>query len=207
MGLSLPYEHLNLRHNPFGEMDADQRASLAVVDIEEIVSQLRSPRFAVQFLGDCGRGKTTHLLAIRAVLGRGPYMHIAEGQRVQTLPEAPQGAAIFIDELQRLPGPLRRKLMSGKNPLVLGTHKDFRRALVRAGYNVRTVRPAGLIDAARVRGIFDRRIEHARRFAGAVPAVGGDTIADLLRRYGSNVRGMEHEMYERFQELQEVCDV
>ena len=207
MGLSLPYEHLNLRHNPFGEMDGDQRASLAVVDIEEIVSRLKSERFAVQFLGDCGRGKTTHLLAIRASLGRGPYMHIAEGQRVETLPEAPAGVPIFIDELQRLPRRLRGKLLGGKNPLVLGTHKDFGRALVRAGYEVRTVRPAKLLDAARVRSIFARRIEHARRFGGAVPGVGGDTIADLLRRYGSNVRGMEHEMYERFQELQGVCDV
>ena len=188
-------------------MDPARRADLAVVDIGEIVSQLRSPRFAVQFLGDCGRGKTTHLLAIRASIGRGPYMHIAEGQRVRTLPEAPEGAAIFIDELQRLPRSLRRKLLGGKNPLALGTHKDFRRALERAGYEVRTVRPAELLSAARVKSIFDRRIEHARRFEGAVPAIGGDTVADLLRRYGSNVRGMEHEMYERFQELQGVCDV
>ena len=207
MGLSLPYEHLNLRHNPFGEMDPARRADLAVVDIGEIVSQLRSPRFAVQFLGDCGRGKTTHLLAIRAVLGEGPYMHIAEGQPVRELPQAPAGAAIFIDELQRLPGRLRREFPAGKNPLVLGTHKDFHRALRRAGYEVRTIRPAGLLDAARVKRIFERRIEHARRSPGAVPAIRGDTVADLLRRYGSNVRGMEHEMYERFQELQGICDV
>ena len=207
MGLSLPYEHLNLRHNPFGEMDSDQRADLAVVDIDEIVSQLKSGRFAVQFLGGCGQGKTTHLLAIRAAFGRGPYMHLAEGQRVETLPEAPAGVPIFLDELQRLPRSLRRKLLAGKNPLVLGTHRDFGRALTRAGYKVRTVRPARLLDAARVKSIFERRIEHARRFGGAAPAIRPDTIADLLRRYGSNVRGMEHEMYERFQELQGVCDV
>lgn len=207
MGLSLPYEHLNLRHNPFGEMDPDRRADLAVVDIDEIVSQLRSPRFAVQFLGDCGRGKTTHLLAIRASFAGAPYKHIAEGQRVGELPEAQAGVPIFLDELQRLPRSLRRKLPAGKNPLAVGTHKDFRRALVRAGYEVRTVRPAGLLDAARIKRIFERRIEHARRSPGAVPAIRGKTIADLLRRYGSNVRGMEHEMYERFQKLQGVCDV
>lgn len=207
MGLSLPYEHLNLRHNPFGEMDGNQRASLAVVDIEEIVSQLRSPRFAVQFLGGCGRGKTTHLLAIRASFGGGAYMHIAEGQPIRTLPEAPEGVPIFIDELQRLPRRLRRKLLGGDNPLALGTHKDFGRALARAGYEVLTVRPAELLSAARIKSIFERRIEHARRFGGALPVLRGDTIADLLRRYGSNVRGMEHEMYERFQELRGVCDV
>jgi len=207
VGLSLPYEHLNLRHNPFGELDPCRRADLAVVDIDEIVSQLRSPRFAVQFLGGCGRGKTTHLLAIRAFFAHSPYMHIAEGQRVRELPEAQAGVPIFLDELQRLPRSLRRKLPVGKNPLVLGTHKDFHRALARAGYEVRTVRPARLLDAARVKRIFERRMEHARRSPGALPAIRGETIADLLRRYGGNVRGMEHEMYERFQELQGVCDV
>jgi hypothetical protein len=188
-------------------MDPGRRADLAVVDIDEIVSQLRSPRFAVQFLGDCGRGKTTHLLAIRASFARAPYMHIAEGQRVRELPEARAGVPIFLDELQRLPRNLRRKLPAGKNPLAVGTHKDLQRALVRAGYEVRTVRPAGLLDAARIKRIFERRIEHARRSPGALPAIRGETIADLLRRYGSNVRGMEHEMYERFQELQRICDV
>jgi len=207
VGLSLPYEHLNLRHNPFGEMEPGRRADLAVVDVDEIVSQLRSPRFAVQFLGDRGRGKTTHLLAIRAAFARAPYMHIAEGQPVRTLPQAPAGVPIFLDELQRLSNRFRRKLLAADNPLVLGTHKDFRRALVRAGYEVRTVRPAELLSAARIKSIFERRIEHARRSPGAVPVIRGDTVADLLSRYGSNVRGMEHEMYERFQELQGVRDV
>ncbi|MDP6544629.1 MAG: hypothetical protein QGH60_11605 [Phycisphaerae bacterium] len=207
MRLSLPYEHLNLRHNPFGEVDPCRRAGLAIVDVDEIVSQLRSPRFAVQFLGDRGRGKTTHLLAIRASFGKGPYMHIAEGQRIRELPRAPAGVPIFIDELQRLPRSLRGELPAGENPLVLGTHRDFRRALRRAGYEVRTVRPAELLTATRVKNIFERRIEYARRSPGAVPAVSVETIADLLGRYGSNVRGMEHEMYERFQELQGVCDV
>jgi hypothetical protein len=205
--LSLPYEHLNLRRNPFGEVDLDRRAELAIADVREIVSQLKSGRFAVQFLGGRGRGKTTHLLAIRAHFDGAPYMHLAQDHRAIAAPEAPAGQPIFLDELQRLPRSLRKKLFSGANPLVLGTHRNFARALKRAGYEVRTVRPAGLTDATRVSGIFQRRIEHARRATGAVPTIRPDTIADLLRRYGSNIRRMEHEMYERFQELQGVCDV
>jgi hypothetical protein len=205
--MSLPYEHLNLRCNPFGEMDHQQRAGLAVVDIDETVARLNAGRFAVQLLGGRGRGKTTHLLAIRAHFAAARYMHIAEGQVIASLPEAPADEPIFLDELQRLAAPLRKKLFAGDNPLVLGTHRNFARALKRAGYQTQTVRPARLISPERIRNIFERRIEHARRRNGAVPRVKPDTIAELLRRYGSNIRKMEHEMYERFQELRRVGDV
>jgi len=206
VGLSLPYEHLNLRYNPFGEVDADRRASLAVADVAGIVRRLKRGRFAVQFLGDRGRGKTTHLLAIRASFPQAPYVHIAEGQHIRTLPRAANGKPVFIDELQRLPRRLRRTLMAGGSPLVLGTHRDFHRDLVRAGYEVQTVRPAQLLDTARLERIVRRRIEHARRSAGPVPTVRPETIANLLRRYGSDVRAIEDEMYERFQQLQGIRD-
>jgi hypothetical protein len=204
---SRPYEHLNLRYNPFGELDPDQRAELAVVDVRDIVSRLRAGRFAVQFLGGRGRGKTTHLLAIGAFFPKSPYMHITEGQKPSAPPQAAAGEPIFLDELQRLPRTLRKKLLAGDNPLVLGTHRNFAWALRRAGYEVRTVRPAALISADKVSGIFQRRIEYARRSGGAVPTIGADTIIDLMKRCGSNIRKMEHELYERFQKLKGVCDV
>jgi len=62
--IALPFAHLNLRRNPFGELDLSQRAALAVVDVDRFVRRLAQPGYAVQFTGDRGRGKTTHLLAI-----------------------------------------------------------------------------------------------------------------------------------------------
>ena len=61
----LAFAHLNLRRNPFGEPLRAERGELAVADrsmLEEWVERLQRPGFAVQFLGGCGRGKTTHLL-------------------------------------------------------------------------------------------------------------------------------------------------
>jgi fumarate reductase flavoprotein subunit len=63
--MGLPFAHLNLRFNPFGELDLHLRADVAVVDLADWPKRLAAGRFAIQFLADCGRGKTTHLLALR----------------------------------------------------------------------------------------------------------------------------------------------
>jgi len=206
--LPFAYEYLNLRFNPFGEIERPDRAALAVVDIDETVERLGRGGFAVQFLGDRGRGKTTHLLAIQASFPDAPYKHIAEGQRVTSLPQAPPGMPIFLDELQRLPRKLRSRLFDGRRPLVLGTHRDYARHLARAGYDVQTVCLARRLEPKTLAEILKRRIEHARRdSASPVPVVTDETIADLLRRHGDHVRGMEHELYERFQDLKGFCHV
>ena len=203
----LPYERLNLRFNPFGEIDPGERAALAVVDVDRIVQRLERGGFAVQFLGRRGRGKTTHLLAILAKFPGAPYRHIAENERVTSLPRAADGVPVFLDELQRLGRRLRRKLLDGRTPLALGTHKDYSRHLTRAGYETLTVDPAGRLNATTLREILERRIERARRDTGAVPGIDDDTIGDLLRRHGDHVRGIENELYERFQELKGPCRV
>ena len=64
VGPPLPYACINLRRNPFGDLDLAERAELAIVDVASIIARLDNPRYAVQFVGDKGCGKTTHLLAI-----------------------------------------------------------------------------------------------------------------------------------------------
>jgi len=206
--LPFAYEHLNLRFNPFGEIERSDRTALAVVDIDETVERLERGGFAVQFLGGRGRGKTTHLLAIQASFPDAPYLHIAEGQRATSLPQTPPGMPIFLDELQRLPRKLRSRLFDGRRPLALGTHRNYARHLARAGYDVQTVRLARRLDPAALAEILRRRIEHARRDAASpVPVISDETIADLLWRHGDHVRGIEHELYERFQDLKGLCHV
>ena len=94
----LPYVHLNLRRNPFGEFSEDERTALAVVNVDGICTRLDSPEYAVQFVGEKGYGKTTHLLAILARCSGAGYVHIPEGERA----EVPDGCPILIDEAQRL---------------------------------------------------------------------------------------------------------
>lgn len=201
--LSLPFSHLNLRFNPFGEIPLEHRAGLAIVELETIVGQLSDRRAAFQFIGGKGRGKTTHLLALRARFANAAYVHIPEDERLPI----PDGDPLLIDEAQRLPRWRRWRVFRRNVPLVLGTHKDYSGELRRADREVTTIEVGGRLDASRLQRLLERRIEFARRGEGAVPRVTRGAIDRLLLEFGNDVRAMEGRLYEVFQTLTEPGDV
>jgi hypothetical protein len=203
----LPFEHLNLRANPFGELEPRERAAIAVVETEPFVDRLTRSGRAIQFMGDRGRGKTTHLLAIMAHFPGAAYVHIPEGRR----PRIPHGKPLFIDEVQRLSPRHRRRIYGRANrrgvPLVMGSHLDVREELARAGFDVETVIVAERLDAARLCAMLNRRIEWVRRDDGPVPEITIRTAEAMMALYGDNVRAIEGHLYELFQELEEIREV
>ena len=54
---TLPFAHLNLRRNPFGEFSAEEWTALADVEVEEFDEFLREPGSVVQFLGEKGSAR------------------------------------------------------------------------------------------------------------------------------------------------------
>lgn len=201
--MPVPYEQLNVRHNPFGELTEAERAELAVVDINDACDFLRRPYSAVQFVGEKGFGKTTHLLAIRLRFKEAGYVHIPEGERAAV----PDGSPILVDEAQRLTWRQRKRLFPERRPLVLGTHRDFESALRRAGRNVRTIQVHRSTTAERIHELLNRRIEHARRSSLPVPSIRPATVKQLQERFGSDVRAMLGWMYERFEALDHVREI
>ena len=199
----LPFAHLNLRRNPFGEVQSAERAALAVVGVDRFVQRLSQPGYAVQFIGEKGRGKTTHLLAIRRHFPHAAYVHICEGQR----PRIPHGRPLLIDEMQRLPRRRRRRVYRRGVSLALGTHEDVGPELVRAGFEVDCVYPAELLDARRLHQIVNHRIEWARRSPGPLPRVTLQTARLLIDRFGDDVRAIELYLYDLFQDLSGIQDV
>ena len=199
----LPFAHLNLCRNPFGELSFADRAGLAVVEIDRFVRRVRQPGYAVQFLGDKGRGKTTHLLALRQHFPEAPYLHIGEGQR----PRIPRGHPLMIDEIQRLPRWRRRWVFRRSVSLVIGTHEDVSAELLRAGFEVDSIEAGALLDAERLHEILNRRIRWARRAPGPVPRVTLNTAGALIERFGDDVRAIEWHLYEMFQGLEEIKNV
>ena len=107
--ISLVFAQLNLRWNPFGEPAPEDIASLAVVDVEAYVERLRRPGYAVQYLGEAGRGKSTHLIALHRFFPDMPYLKFPENAKIPRIPHAP---VLFLDEAQRLPPGLRRRIFS-----------------------------------------------------------------------------------------------
>ena len=202
--MQLPFAHLNLRYNPFGELPLEARPALAILDPEPYLELLSQPRAALQFMGERGRGKTTHLLTLRA-LEPGPYLHLPEEG---PLPEVPlREPLLYLDETQRLPRRVRKALYRGPSRLVLGAHEDHADELRRAGRPVTTVLVGASLTPERLALILERRIEAARRAPGPVPEVPLASLESLLSRFGDDLRAIEHHLYERVQALEEPSHV
>lgn len=194
MAPGLPFAHLNLRFNPFGEPAPEERDGLAIVDLPEF-----GPGEVVQFLGESGHGKTTHLLALRARDPRAVYEKLEEGEdRWRSCPSGP--APFLLDEAQRIRRSWRRRLFAEARTLALGTHEDLSAYSDRP---VRTVRLVGLTTPPRLRDIVDRRIEWARRGPGPVPVVPDPTLRVLMERHGGDVRAIFGLLYDSLQKQKE----
>ena len=167
-------------------------------DTAQYVERLSRPGFALQVTGACGRGKTTHLLALREHFPDVPYRHYPEGGPRPHVPSAP---LLFLDETQRLSKRTRQRLFRRPASFVIGTHEDHRAELERAGLDHCAVELRGL-SPQRLSAILERRIEAARRSSGAVPSFDTQSVQLLIDRFGDDVRSIESYLYEIFQRLE-----
>lgn len=203
MTTNLPYNHLNLKQNPFGELDILERQALATVDADRVVKRLIKPGFAVQFIGEKGRGKTSNLLALHRFFPHTPYVRV----KMECRNIIPPGTPLFIDEAQHLSLWRRLRLFNRNRSYVIGTHKDLGKELKAKGLDFQTIYPGENLCVEKLACIFHIRIEHVRRGPGPIPRIKYKTIQELMDRYGDDIRSMEDELYERFQSLGGIQDV
>lgn len=129
------FRALNLRRNPFGELTPDEWARAAVVDLEPLLAWLDRDGRCLQLIAPCGRGKTTHLHALRAAI---------PGARFRRAGADPVGrdAVLLLDEADAV-GPLTRyRHHRHARRLAIATHVDLARELGWFGWEVRTVHVA-----------------------------------------------------------------
>jgi hypothetical protein len=202
----LPFSHWNLRYNPFGELTPSERASVAVVDVEPIAQRLAEGQTAIQFIGKCGRGKTTRLLAIQrhlvvpgsATIYLPPMSWAIPRWWHKTLQIA--GTPIIIDEAQRMPPPIRFAIFRRREPLVLGTHRDLTGPLRRAGYRVFTYHVGAQNDPYHVAKVANARLCAARLTAAEVPQLSIQDAQWLVTRFGDDLRAIESFLYNQVQQ-------
>ena len=192
----LPFARLNLRWNPFGEVPARHRGRLAVVgfELEQVAAQLSEPGFALQLLGECGRGKSTHLHALHARFPNMPVTYVDVGAR----PRIPRAPLVFIDESQHLTARARRRLFRRRASFVLATHVCHADELAAAGHRVETFRVGG-VDEDRVREMVARRLEWARLGPGPLPAIPDALLRELAAEHGDDLRGLGDALYDWIQ--------
>ncbi|MCH2203329.1 MAG: hypothetical protein MK102_15275 [Fuerstiella sp.] len=199
----LPFSHLNLRRNPFGELTTEEWTALADVDVVPLLQLLSVPRSVIQFIGGKGYGKTTHLLAIRSQFESASYVHIPEGESRSI----PAGWPVLIDEAQRLTRWQRIRIFRPLVPLVLATHSDFSRALRGAGREVTTIEVEDRTNSERLHRILNARIDAARRSPGETPTVSHATAQKLLNEFGPDIRRILHVLYGRIQRLDCIAEL
>lgn len=194
--VSPPFAQFNLTQNPFGEMTREQRGELSLLS-EDVAQALSLDRHqAVQLIGRCGRGKTSHLLGLSARLPDSIYVYLPQDGPCPTIAA---GEPLIIDEAQRLPRHVRHDIFATGLPLILATHRNLVLPLRRHGYQVQTIRVGRKITPAHVQMLMNTRIEYCRRNAQDVPRLGLSDAEYLVRRFGSNVRAMEHYLYDQVQ--------
>lgn len=195
--LESPFHRYNLFRNPFGELAREERAELAVVELSRWQPLFQDDQSVLQFLGHCGHGKTTHLLAIQRVLPNAEYIYLPEDG---PLPAIPNRRPVIIDEAQRLSFWRLRRVLKAGGPLIVGTHVDLSKAIRQASLHVVTFNVAADSSSEQLQEILNRRIEASRLGNGTVPRISAENAVQLRKAFGSDVRAIEHSLYEQFQQ-------
>lgn len=195
----LPYEHLNLRFNPFGEPTYDEWAQLAVVDAAPIQrGEIR------QVLGRCGRGKTTYLLALRRRHPESRYVRVdPPPEKPQRLPPPRETPLLLLDEAQALKERVLKRALRRYETVVFTSHVDYTSLSPRP---LETLRLAGL-SQEKLALVIERRLQWARRGPGRIPQITKSTMDTLLRRWGDDLRAILDALYDAVQDLEEPCHV
>lgn len=188
------YANLNLRWNPFSEPNQDERAALAV-QMPEILLESKK---AILFLGEKGRGKTTHLLSLHQKNSDAPYLHLPEFGKQ---PSIPRNQLIFLDEAQRLPRLIRRFIWQRAKIWVIASHENHARELEQAGFAVQVISLTGL-SLEKLEAVIEKRLQWARRSDGQIPRVPQYKLEQLLAQYGDDLRGIQGALYDEYQQMQ-----
>lgn len=197
----LAYQALNLRFNPFGEIDQETRAKLAVIDIDTFRPYFAKKSFILQFLADHGRGKSTHLLALHRTFPDIPYVQLHAG-----VPASFQtGTRHFVDSIENLSFFKRQRLYRQYDWLAVTTHRDLSWEMRLAGREVKTIHVSQQTTST-LQDILNRRIEYARRDEGDLPFLSIEKVTALQRDYGDDIRAIESALYEEFYLLNEQAN-
>lgn len=199
-----PWAWCNLQQNPFGELTRSQRIELAVVDLPGWLSALPDdfPMFpqshmAIQWLAQCGFGKSTRLLAATKWFPEAYYVYVDPMGKCGPIPEA---KLLLLDEADRMPRPILKSILRLGTPLMLGVHRSLKRLLTQWNYRVQTHSLQSENEATQLARIMNTRLRHFRLDADrVVPQLTKDESQWLSRRFGGDMRAVEDYLYDQVQ--------
>ena len=195
-------EQWNLRWNPFRGLEASEWVSVVLIDMAPLLSLLGRPGVAIQFMGDQGRGKSTHMRALHQYRPDAPFVYLHDRQDdPKPHPRIPKDDVCFIDESQRMNLWLRWRHFRPHRNLILGTHEDHAQLLKKQGFEVHTVN-VHQRDPEMIKTILMRRVLFARRTKDALPQMTDTYMMKLISEYGDDIRSMETILFDDYMDIQ-----
>lgn len=179
--------------NPFGGLTPAEVKKMIVpkFDLDEMAEQVNSKVFdAIQFVGNHGRGKTTHLIALHEVFKEAPIHFLTKQDNHFNLGVE---ELIFIDSIGHLSIPKRIQLWKNKNHrFVFTTHISRNFELNCFGRKLKSYRFSG-IDTQAIEEIIRKRLEF-------IDLKNQDDLFEkipkLIKRHGGDIRAIMFHMYE-----------
>ncbi len=201
------FERLGLNSNPFRTLSRTEWGEIAFLtpEIQRLVEQENTH---LQLLGNLGRGKTTTLLGIGALLEEQSqsviYEYLAIGQRRFKTNLATQHPDVFLlDEAQRLWHYEKWRLLQSVQKytqmrLIFSSHVDLsgwfkQRNLPLVPYHVDHLPTVSLGE------LLNKRLEYFLTAKSSPLNFTDDAMAYLEKTFGSNRRQMEQFLYEVFE--------
>lgn len=189
---------------------------------DAIAHRCPTHRRMLQIIGPCGHGKSTHLLAIENALAKLQPVQYVYFPEDGAQPPLPHVRPLLVDEAQRMNRTRLRTLLRGDGPLALGTHCDMELRFRRAGFAVKTINLDQPITPQRLQSMLNARVlasrmqpsvtiarRHSANCAGSGRTISCvdfhplcltlEQVVALQQRFGSNIRLIEHHLYEAFQ--------
>ena len=196
--MDLLYAHCNLRWNPFRGLEPNEWLRVVHIEMAPLLERLGQPGVAIQFIGDQGRGKSTHMRALHQHQPDAPFVYLHDrSQYPEPHPKIPTSKICFIDESQRMNGWLRWRHFRSHRNLILGTHEDHTAHLERKGFRVHTVN-VHQPDPEVIKLILKRRVVFARRTIKALPIMTDSYLDQLISEHGDDIRTMETLLYDDY---------
>jgi hypothetical protein len=203
--ISLPYEHLNLCRNPFGKMTREEKNHLVVLrmDLNPFIERLKKPGYAIQFLKEGARNKTTHLLVMWRHFPDSPYIRLFEGEPAPAIPNAP---VLFIDWMHVLSRRERAELLQRPASFGIVSHQNHGREFKQASLDYDLVK-LPKYSIPKMMEQVDQRILWARRDPNKpIPRVTEATLSKLMAENHDEMAVLAR-LYDLFEELTGVEDV
>jgi replication-associated recombination protein RarA len=205
-----PFHALGFRCNPFRAVTDEEWTAVAVLP-ESVADVLENGLTHLQILGAMGCGKTTTLLGLAGRFkregSRVAYEYLPEGQsRFHT--NVHDLDVFLLDEAQRLSVRQRSRLLAnaGKQQLVLSSHEDLTASFERRSLPLKTVR-LDAMTSTHLRTTLEKRLNYFALSGESSVTFTSDAVHYLRETYGSDLRAMQHFLYEVFQRLQQTGEI